>query len=155
MRKDIASKLLCQYRWWRCYSVVSVLMRRDLGWPPAPQLSRTKLQGPNSKHAEDDEANDSSLHRGYLLAYQRLKLNLYFTVPKSSTLSMRASLDWFLSSWSPIFWCLACPATHRQYNFGVLLHEALLRDCVVVHDVEAETFLSTTDKLIVFECIFS
>ena len=34
VRKDIASKPCCHYRWWRCYSDVSVLIMPDLGWSP-------------------------------------------------------------------------------------------------------------------------
>ena len=39
VRKDTASNLCGIYRWWRCYSVVSVLMSVDLGWPPASHLT--------------------------------------------------------------------------------------------------------------------
>ena len=50
VRKDIASKLLCLYRWWRCYSVVSVLMSVDLRWPPAPDLPYSLCVAPAILH---------------------------------------------------------------------------------------------------------
>ena len=39
MRKGIASKPCSHYWCWRCYSVVSVLMRWDFGWPLASHLT--------------------------------------------------------------------------------------------------------------------
>ena len=50
MTKDIASKPCCHHRWWRCYSDVLVLMRQDLGWPPAPHLPSSSWFAPAIKH---------------------------------------------------------------------------------------------------------